>query len=395
MDNQQITVMHVLWDLGIGGTQEVVKTLAKHLLLLNCRPIVCTFKDGHLRQEIEKYGVKVEVLKSRSNRFSNIPQFVSYLLSTREKLAALINKYNIEIVQVHGVPLIALLLLTLKIRTNVKGLLWTIHNVKFFHIHKPWIRRIYEILYRLGAIKVDGIIAVSDEVRSAIIKRIGPVHSKIHKIYNGVDVSQYEHPVDSTFVKMDLCMDKDSLIISTVATLHTQKGHKYLIDAASTIVSRYPNVNFCFIGDGPLKEELLAQVCSLKLSEKIHFLGNRTQINEILWASDFFVLPSLWEGLSIALLEAMAAAKPIVATSVSGTQLVMLPNKTGIVVKPGDSSQLANAIIQLISNPKLAEKMGISARQRVIDAFSAQEQAKNHIALYRSLISKANNHQRI
>jgi glycosyltransferase involved in cell wall biosynthesis len=249
----------------------------------------------------------------------------------------------------------------------------------------------YEVLYRLGAIKVSGIIAVSDEVRSAIIKRIGLVQSKINTIYNGVDVSQYEHHVDSAFVKMDLGLNKDSLIIATVAALTTQKGHKYLIDAASMIVSRYSNLKFCFIGDGPLKKQLQAQVRSLNLSEKIHFLGNRTKIGEILGASDFFVLPSLWEGLSIALLEAMAAAKPIVATSVSGTQLVMIPNKTGIVVKPGDSSQLANAIIQLISNPTLAKNMGISARKRVIDAFSAQEQAKNHMVLYRRLLKKANN----
>jgi glycosyltransferase involved in cell wall biosynthesis len=192
MNNQQIKVMHVLWDLGVGGTQEVVKTLAKHLSMHNCRPIVCTFEDGYLRQEIEKSGVKVEVLKSRSHRFSNLPQFVAYLRSTRRKLTALIQEYNIEIVQVHATPLIALLLLTLMVRTDMKVLLWTIHNVKFFHVHKPLIRRMYEVLYRLGAIKVSGIIAVSDEVRSAIIKRIGLVQSKINTIYNGVDVSQYE-----------------------------------------------------------------------------------------------------------------------------------------------------------------------------------------------------------
>jgi glycosyltransferase involved in cell wall biosynthesis len=392
MDNNKIRVMHVLWDLGIGGTQEVVKTLAIHLSFLNCRPVVCTFKDGYLRHEIEKSGVKVEVLKPRNHRFSNFPQFFSYLISTRRKLAALIQEYNIEIIQVHGTPLIALLLLTLKVRKDIKGLLWTIHNVKFFHVHKPWIRRIYEVLYRLGAIKISGIIAVSDEVRSAIIKRIGAVHSKIYTIYNGVDVSQYAHSIDSALVKMDLGFNKNSIIISTVASLDTQKGHKYLIDAASVIVSRYPDINFCFIGDGPLKDELQTQVRSLNLSKNIHFLGNRTKIDEILGASDFFVLPSLWEGLSIALLEAMAAAKPIVATSVSGTQLVMIPNKTGIIVKPRDSSQLANAIIKLISNPKLATNMGSSARKRVIDAFSAQEQAKNHMALYCRLIDKANNH---
>jgi glycosyltransferase involved in cell wall biosynthesis len=392
MNNQRINVLHVLRDLGVGGTQEVVKTLAKELSKHNCRPIVCAFEDGYLRQEIEKSGVKVEILKCRSYRFSNVPQFVAYLLSTRRKLNALIQKYNIEIVQVHAIPLIALLLLTLTVRTDMKVLIWTIHNVKFFHVHKPLIRRMYETLYRLGANRVSGIIAVSDEVRSSIIRRIGPVQKKISTIYNGVDVSEYEHISGSEIVKKSLGLNQDELVISTVATLTTQKGHKYLIDAASTIVSRYPNVIFCFIGDGPLKKQLQTRVRSLNLSEKIRFLGNQTEIPEILGASDFFVLPSLWEGLSIALLEAMAAAKPIVATSVSGTQLVMIPNKTGIVVKPGDSSQLATAIIKLISNPIMAKNMGITARKRAIEAFSAQKQAKDHMVLYRRLIGETNNH---
>ena len=102
----------------------------------------------------------------------------------------------------------------------------------------------------------------------------------------------------------------------------------------------------------------------------------------LLAASDYFVLPSLWEGLPMALIEAMASGLPIVATDVSGTRQVMVPGETGVVVPPGDAQQLAAAIHYLLSNPPCAQAMGVAAQRRIED-FSAKKQAQEHIALYR------------
>ncbi len=151
---------------------------------------------------------------------------------------------------------------------------------------------------------------------------------------------------------------------------------------------QHPHLHFLFVGDGELKAELQAQVQSLNLSGNVHFLGNRSDVPALLAASDFFVLPSLWEGLPMALLEAMAAGKPVVATAVSGTKLVMIPNETGLVVPPGDAQKLAEAILQLVSDPVRAKAMGIAARQQVAKEFSAQKQADDHLALYRRLLNE-------
>jgi glycosyltransferase involved in cell wall biosynthesis len=387
MANQPIRVMHVLWDLGIGGTQQVVTTLTKYLFMQNCLPFVCAFSDGHLRAEIEKVGVKVEILTTRRHRFRNFPMFLADLFATRRMLAKLIKKHKIEIVHTHSILPITLLISTIIGTTGLQGLLCTFHNARFLSSRGRLVRFVFEFFYRLIAIRINKFIAVSDEVRSAMIQRIGVSPDKIITIYNGVDVQKYESSLDPVTLRNRYSFDKDALIVATVATLKTQKGHKYLIDAAKLVLTRFPHVHFLFIGDGPLETALKSQVHSLNLSSNIHFLGNCFEIADLLKCSDYFVLPSLWEGLSMALLEAMAAAKPIVATAVSGTQIAMIPNKTGLIVNPGNYFELANAIIELISNSSKSESMGSFAKKRVTDAFSAQKQAEKHIILYQDIVN--------
>ena len=132
-----------------------------------------------------------------------------------------------------------------------------------------------------------------------------------------------------------------------------------------------------------------AQATALHVDSHIHFLGRRRDVPELLASSDLFVLPSLWEGLSMALLEAMATGLPIVASEVSGTVQVMIPGETGYLVPSGDVQGLFKAVEQLLSDPARAQAMGAAARRRVEATFSAQKQADEHLALYRRLLENA------
>ena len=138
---------------------------------------------------------------------------------------------------------------------------------------------------------------------------------------------------------------------------------------------------------GHLREPLQSQVESLGLGDNVHFLGSRDDVPTLLAGSDFFVLPSLWEGLPMALLEAMAAGLPIVATEVSGTVQVMTSGETGLLVPPRDVPRLAQAIAKLLAEPARARAMGTAAQQRVEKRFSASKQAREHVLLYRSVLS--------
>ncbi len=171
-----------------------------------------------------------------------------------------------------------------------------------------------------------------------------------------------------------------------VGRLHEQKGHRFLIDAASHVCQRHSKVRFLLIGDGELRPALIEMVESAKLTENVLFLGLRSDIPRILGSADLFVLPSLWEGLSIALLEAMAAGLPVVASRVSGTKEVIIDGRTGLLVCPADSDSLSDAICELIENPQKAAEMGEAGKQRVMEVFSAHTQALEHIDLYRRVL---------
>jgi len=392
MQEHKLNVMHVLRDLGVGGIQEVVRTLVEYLAMDNCRPIVCTLEDGHLRQDIESLGVRVEFLEKRRYKFVYLPWSVPELLRTRKRLADLVKKYDIEVVQTHSLWPISFLLLSLLPTTNLRVLLWTFHSMEYAHYKTRLMRQLHNFMYRLFSRRVSGYVAVSDRVREVMLEQIGPIEDRIFVIYNGVDLRRYEIPVDRMAVRRQLGLRADARVFATVGTLRAEKGHRFLIDAAAMIVPQHPDLHFLLIGDGKLRAELQVQVESLNLHSNIHFLGNRSDVAELLISSDFFILPSICEGMPMALLEAMAAGKPIIATTVSGVEQVMIPNETGLIVPPGDTLKLADAILELISDPARAQAMGLAARQRVAKEFSAQKQADDHLALYRQLIQRSSGH---
>jgi len=391
----KLNVMQIILNLDIGGAQEVVRTLVEYLASDDCLPVVCSFKDGPLRQDIERLGIRVEVLPPRRYSIVAFPLFVVDMIRIWWSLARLVKKYDIDVVQTHLLTILDFLVLLVRYTTRLRVVLWTFHSANFViaerHLPKyKWLlkpkRYAHHLLYRLTSCLVNGFIAVSDEVKEAMMEIIGPIQDKITVIHNGVDVKRYGHLVDKTRVQSQLGLGDNARLIAVVGTLGEPKGHRYLVEAMATVAPQYPDVHVLFIGDGHLKEELQAQVESLNLGQWVHFLGNRHDVPDLLAASELFVLPSLWEGLSMALLEAMAAGKPIVATAVSGTTQVMIPGETGLVVPPRDSRALAEAIIQLLSNPAQAQMMGQAARQHVKMNFSAQKQADEHLVLYHSLL---------
>jgi glycosyltransferase involved in cell wall biosynthesis len=396
MLNRKLNVMQVIGDLNIGGAQEVVRTLVEYLASDSCQPVVCTFKDGPLRQDIEHLGVKVELLPGRRYSVVALPLFIVDMIRILKSLAVLVEKHNIDIVQTHLLRSLDFLVLLLLYTTNLRVVLWTFHNASFELTADKlpryrWLltpkKYSHRFLYRLASRLSSGFIAVSDKVEKAMVQTIGPIQDKITVICNGVDVKRYPEPVDKVRVRSQLKLKANARLVSVVATLKEQKGHRYLMEAMTSIVPRYPDLHILFIGDGELREELQAQVQRLNLDDHVHFLGNRSDVPELLAASDLFVLPSLWEGLPMALLEAMATGLPIVATEVSGTVQAMVPNETGILVPPGDAQRLVKAIEQVLSDPARAQEMGAAARRRVEAEFSAQEQADEHLALYHRLLN--------
>jgi glycosyltransferase involved in cell wall biosynthesis len=168
-----------------------------------------------------------------------------------------------------------------------------------------------------------------------------------------------------------------------VATFKPQKGHRVLVEAVDAVARRVPRLHVLLVGDGELAGSISAEIATRGLAGRIHMLGTRRDVADLLAASDSFVLPSLWEGLPVALVEAMASGLPVVATAVSGTSQVVDQGVTGWLVPAGDAAALAEAIAQLVSDPARAAAIGAAGRAHVTRVFGAAAQAERLVELFR------------
>lgn len=398
MLDRKLHIMQIIYDLGIGGAQEMVRTLVDGLVASDCEVVVCTFRDGPVRKSIEELGVKVVVLPGRRRSVFAFPLFVLESVQIWRRLAVLVRENRIDLIQTHLLRALDFVVLLLRPVTPLRAVLVTMHCASL-NLHErelppyqKWLlipkRYGHRLLGRMVSPWVSGYVAVSDEVRESTLNYVQPLPGKITVINNGVDTKRYGKPVDRDGVRRSLGLGVNSHLIAQVGTLKEQKGHCYLVEALASIVPQHPNVHALFIGDGELRVELQDLVRTLGLQENIHFLGNRGDVPELLAASDLFVLPSLWEGLSIALLEAMATGLPIIASVVSGTVQAIEAGETGVLVPPGNSRELALAITNILGDPEGARTMGARAKIRAEREFSARKQAEEHKDLYLRLLQR-------
>jgi glycosyltransferase involved in cell wall biosynthesis len=384
-------VLQVISNLDVGGAQEVVRTLAEQLRLAGCESLVATLRDGPLRPAIEATGTQVFVLPDRRHGVLALPAFAVEMWRLRDELLSLVQSQGITVVQTHLLRSLDFLVASLKASAPVQ-VYWTFHNANFDlradHLGRQrWLlgpkRRAHHALYELCARRVDGLIAVAPDVKTSILAAMpGIPAERIVVIPNGVDTRRYRQAVDRAAVRRSLGLGESDRLIAVVATLKEQKGHRILIDAAATVVRRCPEAHFLLIGDGELRSALSSQISALRLEGHVHLLGTRHDVANLLAAADLFALPSLWEGLAMALVEAMAAGLPVVATDVSGTRQVMIDGATGVLVPPADAERLAAALIALLENPVRAREMGAAGRNRVESQFGAAKQAADHLALF-------------
>lgn len=228
--------------------------------------------------------------------------------------------------------------------------------------------------------KADKLIAVNDTVAKAAAKIVPK--KKIVVVPNGIDTSVYSPRTK----KRDLNV-KGPVVMST-GRLVRVKGFEVLIKSAREILNDFPDAAFVIVGGGKTKKELADLTKKLGLEKNVRLLGERkpSEIPGLLAACDVFALPSLKEAQPRALIEAMACGKPIVGTKVGGVPNTIEDGKTGVLVKPGNARQLANAIKGLLSNKKLSRKLGRNARRVAVEKYSWDKVAKQTYELYEQVL---------
>lgn len=241
-------------------------------------------------------------------------------------------------------------------------------------------------LQRMTAPLADAFTAVSARTLDFAAEREGVDRGRAQVIANGIDLTPFAAPPDRAATRRSLNLPDDAFVFGTLGRLHEQKGHTHLLDAAARIAAQHPKAVFLIAGYGPLEAQLKSRAEALGLRDRVRFLGYRTDAVALLAAMDVFVLPSLWEGMSNAILEAMAAGRPVIATAVDGNVDQVDDGRTGLLVPPADAPALADALDRLARDPQLAGEMGRLGRERAERDFSLSRMTEAYVTLYRRLL---------
>lgn len=181
----------------------------------------------------------------------------------------------------------------------------------------------------------------------------------------------------------------DAIVVGSVGWLTPVKGHRILLEAAARIKQKWPRLHVVIVGGGPLRDELVRLARTRGLADAVRFLGMRDDVPDCLAGTDIYVQPSLNEGMGRALIEAMAAGRPVVASRTGGIPAIVEDRKTGLLVPPGDPGALAAAIAELIEHPELARALGQAARERIGEVFSVPAMVRAVEAVYDEALKRA------
>jgi len=205
-------------------------------------------------------------------------------------------------------------------------------------------------------------------------------------LYHGIDSATIIERASRDRVRVEFGIGAHDPVVGTVANFKSHKGHQYLLRAARTVRQSFPSVRFVLVGQGPLENDVRSSVRRLGLEDTVILTGDRDDVPRIASEFDVFALPSVHEGLSIALIEAMALGKPAVVTNVGGLPEVLEHGKQGLVVPPADPTALAEAIVSLLNDSAVRNRLGEAASQRALD-FDIRGAVSRMEQVYEELLS--------
>jgi glycosyltransferase involved in cell wall biosynthesis len=350
--NAPRTVLHLSSTSGPGGAETLVKRLAASLDPGRFRSIVCLFRRGWLYDATRDLGIPTSVI-GIDGAFDPGWARAFAALVRKERVAVIhaheftANSYGSLMGQILRVPVVA-----------------TVHGKSYF---ADRLKR--RMAYRYVS-RVSRMVAVSEDLKRFIVGRAGVAERRVGVVYNGVEASEPLPAERSSALRAELRLDGYEHLIGAVGSLYPVKGHIHLIRALPDILRACPRTLLLLVGQGELEQSLQDEAAKLRLGEHVRFLGFRGDVPALLSLLDAFVLPSLSEGLSMALLEGMAAGKPVVATRVGGNPEVVVDGDTGFLIDAESPGSIADRVVRLLKDKKQAARMGERGRRRVHEGFS-------------------------
>jgi glycosyltransferase involved in cell wall biosynthesis len=356
--DRPLRVCHVSLTLKTGGLERILCDLARHHRR-ECTELsfVAMSEVGRFAEEIRRTECPVHALQSRG-RWSQLRELVQFFRAGRFDVVHAHNTYPHLYASLAarwaGVPVV----------------------VSTRHGQRAGQRWWATLKYRWMTALVDRVVAVSHDAEKLSVTVDGLPAAKVQTIWNGIDLNdfQYRGPVSQP-------------IGISVARLSAEKDFPTLLRAVQLAAQRVPGLKLRLVGDGPERPALERLTDELQLRDQVEFLGDRADVPELLSTAAFFVTSSLTEGISLTLLEAMAAGLPVIATAVGGNPEIVVPEQTGLLCAPSDPSALAAHIERLCRHPETGVAWGLAGRDRVTEWFDVRRMSRDYEQLYLQLLS--------
>jgi glycosyltransferase involved in cell wall biosynthesis len=383
-------VCHLIERLDYGGAEVLVHSLATGLQNSAYRPIVCCLQPGALAERLERQGVRVHCLHLRRRSILEGPAFALFVWRMHRGLTRLVRAERVSVIHAH-MPDAIIWAATVGRSTDtaVVGTYHGLGNLPRGRARMDPRNAIRRMLYRAAGAVSDRTIAVSRAVREWLCGEMAFDERKTVLLTNGVDTGAFARTADSDRerVRAELGLAGRTVVVC-VGRLVPGKGHRFLIDAMAALVVRRPDAVLLLVGDGPQRRSLEQQVRELGLTDRVRFAGHRPDVTTLLGLSTLFVLPSFSEGIPIALIEAMAAGRPVVATAVPGNLDVVVDDRFGLLVPAGDSQALVEALSALLADPARAAAMAARGQARMRASFDIEQSIAATTALYDEVLAE-------
>ena len=370
MSGRRIRVTYLAHAFMVGGAEEMVLNLVRHLPPRFEPSVMCIHEEGPIGAEIRATGVPfrvlgltpgvarpVDLIRLRDALFQDAPDIVHTFLLT----ASLYGRFAAMLARVPIVIGSEVNIYERKHALHVIAERWLMHGT-------------------------DAVVASAEAVRDFYIRQIGADPAKVEVIHNAVDWGQLETTITRDALRASLEIPAGAPVAGIIARLTEQKAHRVLFEA----IARTPalaDLHLLVVGDGELRDQLARHAGALGIAARMHFTGARRDLGNVLNAIDVFVMPSLWEGLPLALVLAMGAGLPVVATAVAGIPEIVKHGESGLLVNPGDVDGLGAALARVFGDATERARLGQAARAFVRPRFGADGYVSATAALYDRLVA--------
>jgi len=373
--NKKIRILQCIRQGQIGGGESHLLSLVENMDKTIFEPIVLSFTDGPMIAKLQDVGITTHIIHTEK----------PFDFFKWKAVKQLLIEQNIDLIHAHGTRANSNIMWAAK--KLMLPIIYSIHGWSFHNDQKLLVKNIRIYSEKILTSKSDINISVSQSNKQTGIDQISGFKSVV--VNNGIDQVKFNPNANFKDVRKELKVDEKVLLLLFIARFTAHKQPLSLIKAFALALKKIPDIKLLMVGEGDQKKEALQLAKDLKIEANIIFQSFRQDVPDVLAAADIFILPSLWEGLPIGLLEAMSMGKSVIATNVDGTSEILKNHHNGILIELSNLNEdLAEAIVLLSTDKGLREKFKINAIETVRNRFNALTMTKQIETIYRELLTK-------